>query len=213
MPAPPRENPPNDALFRAAEAAMRNRGGEVRVFDDACNAVRPRDPGEPGTLPFVIEVQGTPNLLHELAHVVLHGRLERDHGTLAAQIPFDLAAESGAKLLRDELACCIESCAWHHGTRAEVVAWFDEQVGIQPCFFRRDGDLPAFLRDAAAAIARAPARFAATCRTARRRVRAALLAAGLADCVRRSRARFAPRHEWNALLRRHGIATGASGDS
>ncbi|MBM4013742.1 MAG: hypothetical protein FJ293_02100 [Planctomycetes bacterium] len=209
---PPATTPPPDAPHRAAVRALRQLGGEVRVFAGACNSVRPREPGEavadgsdPHPLPFVLEVEGTPNLFHELAHVVLLGRLERDHGTAAARIPFDLATEAGAQLLREELACCIESCAWHGGSRREVEAWFDEQVDIQPCFFRRDDDLAAFLRDAAAAIARAPARFVATCRLARRRVRTALIAGGLPPTVRPPHARFTPQREWLALLARHGL--------
>ncbi len=221
---PPAHETPSSGASRnaamAAVAALRRLGGEVRVFAGACNSVRPREPGEavgdggdPRALPFVIEVEGAPNLFHELAHVVLLGRLEKDHGTAAARIPFDLASEAGAQLLREELACCIESCAWHGGSRSEVAAWFDEQVEIQPCFFRRDGDLAAFLHDAAAAIARSPARFVATCRRARDGVRAALLAGGLPPTARPPLADFAPRREWRALLARHGLRSGGAGDA
>jgi hypothetical protein len=140
-----------DALLIAATRALERLGAEVRLIADAENCVRRREPGEPcvfpgagaadaARLPFVIEVQGLPNLLHELAHVVLLGRVEKDHGTPYAKIPFDLTAADGRRLLFEELACCVASASWHPGSDADAQAWFGEQVGIQGCFFGFEGD-------------------------------------------------------------------------
>jgi len=197
------------ALFAAAARWLAARGAEVRLFADADNCVRPREPGEAvaaggdaARLPFVVEVQGFPNLVHELAHVVLLGRVAKDHATAAAAIPFDLGGERGRALFLDELACCVASCAWHHGPDAATTAWFDEQVAIQPCFFRGDGDLRAFLRDADAAIARDPAACVATCGRAHDGVRDALVAGGLAASAAAPRRRFEPLEQWRTLVRR-----------
>jgi hypothetical protein len=130
-------------LLEAGRRALRARGGELRVLANADNCVRRRETGEPcadgsadaAALPFVVEVEGLPNLLHELAHVVLLGRLEKDHATEYARIPFDLASAHGRALLFDELACCLVSCDWHPGGAADAQAWFEEQVGIQGHFF------------------------------------------------------------------------------
>lgn len=139
-------------LFRAATRALAAMGAEVRVFANAENCVRPREPVEAGGPPFVIEVEGLPNLLHELAHVVLLGRVEKDHATPYARIPFDLASPDGRRLLFEELACCLASCAWHPGSDADAQAWFAEQVGIQDVFFGFDGDPAGFLAAADARI-------------------------------------------------------------
>jgi hypothetical protein len=147
MPAP-RDAP---ELLRAATAALRSLGAEVRLFADAENCVRPNE--EPAELPFVIEVQGVPNLLHELAHVVLLGRVAKDHATEYSKIPFDLASEHGRKLLFEELACCLASSLWHPGGDADARAWFDEQVGIQNCFFGFAQDEAGLARFLAAADA------------------------------------------------------------
>lgn len=201
---------------RAAIAALARFGAEVRVFADADNCVRPRadgeaaaDGGDAAARPFVIEVQGTPNLFHELAHVVLLGRLAKDHATETARIPFDLTSAASARLLFEELACCLVSCSWHPDDRRAVDAWLDEQVDIQPCFFRRDGDLAAFLRDAAAAVARDPAGFVATCERALVRTRDALAAAGLPPAVVPPHPELRPLAEWRALLDRHGVRAAA----
>jgi hypothetical protein len=105
----------SDALAQAATRALASRGAEVRFFAGADNSVRPREPadGEAGgardaagnLLPFIVEVEGVPNLFHELAHVLLLGRVEKDHGTRASEIPFDLATPKGRRLLFEELAC------------------------------------------------------------------------------------------------------------
>jgi hypothetical protein len=143
----------SDALAHAASRALAARGAEVRVFAGADNSVRPREPGDAGALPFVVEVEGVPNLFHELAHVLLLGRVEKDHGTRASEIPFDLATPRGRKLLFEELACCVASASWHPGSDAEADAWFAEQVGIQDCFFGMQGDLSRFFAAAEREVA------------------------------------------------------------
>jgi hypothetical protein len=145
-------------MLKAATRAVESLGAEVRFAADAENCVRRREAGEPcasgsatddpaddaardaSRWPFVIEVQGVPNLLHELAHVVLLGRIDKDHGTPYAKIPFDMTTPDGRRLLFEELACCVASASWHPGNDADAQAWFAEQVGIQDCFFGCDGD-------------------------------------------------------------------------
>ena len=208
---------PNTLAHAAAVAALVERGGEVRVFADADNCVRPRaageavaDGGDAAAVPFVIEVEGTPNLFHELAHVVLLGRLAKDHATDYAKIPIDLASDDGRRLLFEELACCIASCAWHPGTRAEVDGWLDEQVDIQPCFFRRDGDLRQFLHDADAAIRQHPAQLVAICDRVLESLRIALLAGTVSPCTAAPHANLPPLTEWARLLDRHVTRSGTS---
>ena len=121
-------------LLSAAVSALRAAGAEVRLFPEAENCVRRREPDErsadarddPAANPFVIEVQGLPNLLHELAHVVLLGRVEKDHATDYRAIPFDLRSMAGRRLFFEELACCAASCAFHPGAAC-----------LQPFQFRR----------------------------------------------------------------------------
>src|SRR5262249_53867831 len=175
-----------DALMSAASRALASRGAEVRVFAGADNSVRPREPGdERGArdasgklLPFVVEVEGVPNLFHELAHVVLLGRVEKDHGTRAAEIPFDLASARGRKLLFEELACCVASASWRPGSDAEADAWFAEQVGIQDCFFGMQGELKNFLAAARREVAAHRAELDACIARAHDLVSAALAEAG-----------------------------------
>jgi hypothetical protein len=148
-------------IARSAVARLAALGAEVRIFAGADNCVRCREEGEPSAnprlnatrLPFVVEVEGVPNLLHELAHVVLLGRVEKDHATEYSKIPFDLTSERGRELLFDELACCATSCAWHPGSDADARAWFAEQVGIQHCFFGFPDDATGRVRFLAAADA------------------------------------------------------------
>lgn len=140
--------------------ALAELGGEVRRFAGAENCVRRREPREactfaglpaaagdanPARLPFVVEVEGLPNLMHELAHAALLGRLQADHATEYSRIPFDLATAHGRRLLFEELACCVASCAWHPGDDAAAQAWFAEQVAIQPLFFGFERDPAGFL--------------------------------------------------------------------
>ena len=196
------------ALHRAATVAVRARGGEVRVFAGADNCVRLRQPGEAPSdggdaraLPFVVEVEGTPNLLHELAHVLLLGRMAKDHATDYAHLPYDLTTPAGRRLLFEEFACCAASCAWHPGSDADARAWFAEQVAIQDCFFRTDGDLAAFLADADRALASESEGAAAVAARAVALLRDALAAAGLGAARAAPRRRFDLLEEWRALRR------------
>lgn len=201
---------PHAVAHAAAVVALAQRGGEVRVFADADNCVRPRAAGEAvagggnaAALPFVIEVQGSPNLFHELAHVVLLGRLAKDHATDYTKIPFDVMSEQGRRLLFEELACCLASCAWHPGTPNEVEAWFDEQVDIQPCFFRRDGDLRQFLRDADTSIQQHQAQLTAICGRTLEELRRALRDGNCPHRTEPPHPHLAPLAEWSRLLDRH----------
>jgi hypothetical protein len=97
--------------------------------------------------------------MHELVHVVQVGRLDDDHGIDYGQIPFDLATEAGRRMLWEELACCVLSCAYTAAPRAgedaaatteRVDAWFREQVEIQPVFYGMQEDPRGFWRRVAA---------------------------------------------------------------
>ncbi len=193
---------PRDAAVRWLAA----RGATVRFFAEADNCVRPRDGEEGDAAPFLIEVQGTPNLFHELAHIVLLGRIAKDHATEHSRIPFQLEQEHGRRLFAEELACCIASCAWHPGSDTDARAWLDEQVGIQPCFFGMEGELPRFLAACERALATDRAGFAAICARALAEIGVALRAGGLPEGAATPPRRFEPFTEWRALLLRNGVA-------
>lgn len=194
------------AVREAAVRWLAAQGATVRFFAEADNCVRPREERDGDAAPFLIEVQGTQNLFHELAHIVLLGRVAKDHATEYARIPFQLTAAHGRRLLVEELACCIASCAWHPGSDADAQAWLDEQVGIQPCFFGMEEELARFLAECERALAADRARFAATSARALAEVRAALLAGGLPIAAATPPRHFEPLAEWRALLLRHGVA-------
>lgn len=87
-----------------------------------------------------IQVEGLPNLLHEVGHLVLAGVLDDDHGIDYQAIPFDLGCAGGRAVLFEELACCTLSCGYARPLRdarawAWADAWFAEQVEIQPVFY------------------------------------------------------------------------------
>jgi hypothetical protein len=204
--------PDPDALLSAATRALASRGAEVRVFAGADNSVRPREDGESDEsgsrdaagdrLPFVVEVEGVPNLFHELAHVLLLGRVEKDHGTRAAEIPFDLATPKGRRLLFDELACCVASASWHPGSGADADAWFAEQVGIQDCFFGMQGDLPRFFAAAEREVAAHRAELDEVVARAHRRVAAALAEEGAPPEVARPRRLYDFERGWRMMVGR-----------
>lgn len=113
----------------------------------------------------LVQAEGLPNLLHELAHAVQAGCLADDYGIDYTAIPFDLDTFAGRAVLWDELGCCVISCAYlrAHGraaragaapavVAAEVEAWFREQVEIQPVFYGREDDPPAFVARVAALL-------------------------------------------------------------
>lgn len=147
-------------LLRFAAEALVAMGARVEIAQGGENLVRAlRDPGPtPGGPTSLVQAEGLPNLLHELAHAVQAGRLGDDYGIDYTAIPFDLDTVAGRAVLWDELCCCVTSCAylWTHGRAAragappaeiaaEVEAWFREQVGIQPVFYGMEGDPGAFV--------------------------------------------------------------------
>lgn len=205
-----------DALLTAATRALASLGAEVRLFADAENCVRRRESGEPcagggdaARFPFVIEVQGLPNLLHELAHVVLLGRVEKDHATPYAKIPFDLTTDDGRRLLFEELCCCVASASFHEGDDAQAQAWFAEQVGIQGCFFGFEDDVPRMVAAIAREVAGHRGELDATIERAHVRLAIALGAAGAPPEVALPRRRFDFDEGWRALAG----STGESGSA
>jgi len=192
----------SDALAQAATRALASRGAAVRVFAGADNSVRPREAGDASPLPFVVEVEGVPNLFHELAHVLLLGRVAKDHGTRASDIPFDLATPNGRRLLFEELACCVASASWHPGSDAEADAWFAEQVGIQDCFFGMQGDLKRFFAAAEREVAAHRAELDDCIARAHDLVSAALAEAGSAPEIARPGRRYDFDRGWRHMRAR-----------
>lgn len=158
--------------------------GENLVRSLACD----RAPGGPIAL---VQAEGLPNLLHELAHAIQAGRLDDDYGIDYTAIPFDLEVAAGRAVLWDELSSCVTSCAYlrahGHAARAqrpaaailaEVHAWFHEQVEIQPVFYGMESDPPAFVQRVAALLAAHAAEAQAVLDRAYAGLERALLAAG-----------------------------------
>lgn len=144
--------PGDDALRSAVVRALARAGGAVVIAGGAGNLVRPARPGETPGLPFVVEVEGLPNLLHEFVHFALRPPLAVDHGFDYALIPFDTAQLEPRRWLWEELACCVVSCAYLAARPARVAPWFAEQVGIQHHFYGFDGP-ERFLPHVAALVA------------------------------------------------------------
>jgi hypothetical protein len=92
----------------------------------------------------IVEVQGLGNLFHELVHVVRAGVLDDDHGIDYGQMPFRLEVEEHRRLLWDELAACVVSCAYATPTAPDD--WFAEQIETQPIFYGMESDPGAFAR-------------------------------------------------------------------
>jgi hypothetical protein len=179
-------------LLHAAGQVLINMGAEVIIHSLDDNLVRSRRPGDPGDAPFIVAAAGLPNLLHELVHVLQAGRLADDHGLDYGQIPYDLGRAEHRRILWDELACCVISCAY---LEAEKEAdWFAEQVGIQGVFYGYDDDPAAFLAAVDRTVGEHGAEFEAVLRDAYAAVEGALLAAGSAEALARPRQRldFAP---------------------
>lgn len=153
-------------MLWAAARVLARMGAQVEIAPDGENLVRKLDPADrcdpaqdraEGPRAQVV-AQGLPNLLHELVHAVQAGCLDDDWGIDYGAIPFDLDTSAGRAMLWEELACCTISCAylWAHGhaaragaaesvVRAEVDAWFHEQIGIQPVFFGMEDAPVAFV--------------------------------------------------------------------
>lgn len=130
------------ALLPYVAAAFAAMGGEVMLTDGDETMVRARRPGDPGDAAWLVVAPGLPGLLHEFVHANQVGLLADDHGLDYSQIPYDLGDPRHRKILWDELAACVLSCAWV--TEAEEEAWFAEQVGILGVFYGHDADPPAF---------------------------------------------------------------------
>ena len=170
---PDAENP----LLRTCAQALQRLGADVWVRHGADNAVRLCVPGDrvppfaaraPGPMATEacrwpdsglggealarVEVEGLANLLHELVHVALAGRLADDHGYDYGAIPYDLSTVDGRAVLWEEIACCVVSCAWLAGADASATTramdtmheWFAEQLGIQPVFYGMEHTPAAF---------------------------------------------------------------------
>lgn len=95
-----------------------------------------------------VMVQGWPNLVHELAHVLQAGCLGEDSGFEYHLVPLDLQTPRGRGYLWDELGACALSCAWGASARGDawVADWFCEQVEILPVFFGDEDDPQRFLQ-------------------------------------------------------------------
>lgn len=130
---------------RSEEENLVRRVGERRTLPD------PLPPFPRGFPPVsvLVRVEGLPNLLHEVGHLLLCGVLDDDHGIDYQAIPFDLGTEAGRAVLFEELACCTLSCGYPRPLRdadawAWADAWFAEQVEIQPVFYGMEQDPEGF---------------------------------------------------------------------
>lgn len=123
------------ALRHSLARAFARSGGAVREVAGAGNLVRRALPADGVPHPFVVEVEGLPNLLHEFVHFVLRPPLAVDHGFEYRLIPFDTAQQEQRRWLWEELACCVVSCAYLAGRPERVEPWFAEQLEIQHHFY------------------------------------------------------------------------------
>ena len=121
----------------AATAAFARLGATVQIDPDGENLIRSTHEGT-----YVVEVQGLPNLVHELVHALVHGGLDDDHGFPYGEIPLNLARADHRALMWEELACCWLSSAFVHVGSA--ASWFAQQVEILPIFYG-DPDLRTLL--------------------------------------------------------------------
>jgi len=153
-------------LLHAAVRAFVAMGAVVSVSRTGENLVRrravARTPESEVSPPVEVQAQGLPNLLHELVHALLAGRLDDDHGFDYSGIPYDLDMTAGRSVLWDELAACALSCAYlradlehrdltgtapRRSTEIDAIvdAWFVEQVEIQPVFYGMEDDTARFV--------------------------------------------------------------------
>lgn len=197
-------------------------GGEnlVRALPGPLSAPEARsdEPAAPAPRALV-QAEGLPNLLHELAHAVQAGCLEDDYGIDYTAIPFDLATAAGRAILWDELACCVTSCAYlqTHGRAAragapgpaiaaEVDAWFREQVEIQPVFYGQEHEPAAFVERVAALLSTHGAEAQAVLDRAYASIERALASAGADPAVARSAWRPTLPTLWSLLRPGHSAA-------
>lgn len=156
----------DNTLFAYLRRGLRALGAQVEVTEED-NLIRrigsrrdvpdplPPFPLTPPPPSVQVRVEGLPNLLHEVGHLVLRRVLDDDHGIDYQAIPFDLGAPRGRRVLFEELACCTLSCGYPRRLDDEDAwawadAWFAEQVEIQPVFYGLEGDPPRFWRAVAA---------------------------------------------------------------
>ncbi len=184
-------------LLHAAGRVLTAMGAEVIIHSLDDNLVRSRQPGDPGEAPFIVAAAGLPNLLHELVHVLQAGRLADDHGLDYGQIPYDLRRAEHRRILWDELACCVISCAYLEAD--QEAAWFAEQVGIQGVFYGHDDDPAGFLAAVDEAVRDHGAELIAVLQAAYASVEAALLATGAAPALARPRERLNFARLWAQL--------------
>jgi hypothetical protein len=192
------------ALAEAFARGFPGGGADVVVQAGDQNLIRRSRPQDPAGRPFCVIVEGLPNLMHEFVHAVQAGRLEDDHGIDYGRIPMDVELVVDRRLLWDELACCVLSCAYLDASQDDIDAWFDEQIGIQGVFWRMpaddvaSGERAVFIRFVDRACATYPGEREACLARAYADVRGRLLAAGAEPSV------ADPVHAWsfNTLWRR-----------
>lgn len=203
-------------LLLVAANALVAMGARVEIAVGGENLVQrlPPPAGTPQSGPTALVcAEGLPNLLHELVHAVQAGCLDDDYGIDYSAIPFDLASVAGRAMLWNELACCTISCAYltRHGraaranqgaaaVRAEVEAWFREQVEIQPVFYGMEEDPCAFEATVVACLHEHAAEADAHRLATYRKTELALRAAGAAPSLAAAPVMLDPR----TLLQRGG---------
>ena len=146
----------DNRLFECLVRGLEALGARVQVSDHD-NLVRrigprrtvpeplPPFPPTPPAASVQVRIEGLPNLLHEVGHLVLARVLYDDHGIDYQAIPFDPWTPTGRGVLFEELACCTISCGYPRPLRdaeawAWADAWFAEQVEIQPVFYGMEAD-------------------------------------------------------------------------
>lgn len=183
-------------MLDAAAGAFTRMGAAVIVRSDGENFVRTvaQSPAQPDAARAEVFAQGLPNLLHELVHAVLAGRVADDHGIDYRAIPFDLDAPEGRTVLWEELSCSLLSCAYLRDAliRRETLprdaahrvdAWFREQVEIQPVFYGMEDAPGEFLRRVRRLLQRHEREAAAVTQRAYEAVAAALANAGAPEAI------------------------------
>lgn len=205
-------------MLAAAARAFVRLGASVSVSEDGENLVRALPPTAAGDTAHVspipirgeVVAQGLPNLMHELVHAVLAGRIDDDHGIDYSAIPFDLATRSGRAVLWEELSCCWLSCGYLRADchrrqdgrdpAATADAWFYEQVDIQPVFYGLEDDTLGFVDRVQRLLAGQASEADAVMSRARHQTAAALTAAGAPDDVAQPRLPESVHEIWDRLI-------------